>query len=125
MFVPWQTYRTKARSRWLRQYRERNGEDARLKAILVESARVNGKPRQRHIAFLGSVSIGGRDLPRFRYEVTTRLDQLSNRVSPEDRQRIAAAIAEKVVGGQLMTPDEMAQFKRRREELWTQRGTPP
>jgi hypothetical protein len=30
-------------------------ERARLKAILVESVRVEGKPRQKHIAFLGSM----------------------------------------------------------------------
>jgi hypothetical protein len=57
------------------------------------------------------------DMPRFTYNVTRRLDQLSNRVSPEVRQRIAASIAEKV-GGALMTADEMEAFDRERHERW-------
>ena len=58
MFVRWQTYRSKARSPQLRII---NDKDPRLKAILVESLRINGKPRQRHIAFLSSISLDRRN----------------------------------------------------------------
>src|SRR5262245_22011983 len=93
MYVRWQLYQSQARDSSMRERREPH---ARLKAILVESVRVGGRPRQRHIAFLGSVAIDGGDRRRFWYDVTTKLDRLSNRVSPDDRQRIEAAIAKRV-----------------------------
>jgi hypothetical protein len=40
MYVRWQQYRSKARNP---RQRERNDERARLRAILVESVRVDGK----------------------------------------------------------------------------------
>jgi hypothetical protein len=58
MFVRWQTYSSKARSP---RQRALNDKHARQKAILVESVRVDGKPRHRHIAFLSSLSIDRRD----------------------------------------------------------------
>jgi len=112
MFVRWQRYRSQACKPW---HRERNDEHARLKAILVESVRVNGKPRQRHIAFLGSVSIAysidGPGMRRFWYDVTLRLNRLGARVGPEDYQQITASIAKKV-GGRPMTEAELEQFER-------------
>ena len=70
---------------------------------LVENIGVEGKPTQRHIAYLGSVDAGSikrRDgLPdRFDFwnGVAERLDALGGRISAEDRQRFEAAIAEKV-----------------------------
>lgn len=108
MFVRWQLYRSQARNRYVR---EANDKDARLKAILVESVRVDGKPRQRHIAFLGSVLIDGSDRRRFWYDVTTKLNRLSNRVSPLERSRIGDAIAKKV-GGHLLTKAQLKQFDR-------------
>ena len=113
MFVRWQLYRSQALNRW---QREHNDKHARLKAILVKSVRVDGKPRQRHVAFLGSTSIDGADLPRFWYDVTTRLDRLGNQLSLQERERIGAAIANKV-GGQLLTTAQLAQFERRRQQL--------
>ena len=47
MFVRWQTYRSQALWPW---HAESNDKRARLKAILVESVRIDGKPRQKHIA---------------------------------------------------------------------------
>ena len=55
MYVRWQTYRSQALNFW---HAENNDRRARLKAILVESARVDGKPRQKHVAFLGSIATG-------------------------------------------------------------------
>ena len=50
---------------------------ARINAVLVESVRVDGKPRQKHIAFLGSLSIDriGNPPDRFWYDVATRLNR--------------------------------------------------
>jgi hypothetical protein len=113
MYVRWQLYRSQARNR---SHREHNDRRARLKAILVESVRVDGKPVQKHIAVLGSTSIDGGDRPQFWYEVTTQLRRLSNRISPQDRERIGEAIGKKV-GGRLLTKAELAKFRRRRAEL--------
>jgi hypothetical protein len=113
MFVRWQQHRSRAQDK---RRRERNDARARLKAVLVKSVYIDGEPRQKHIASLGSVSLDGSDRRRFWYDVTTRLDQLSNLVSAEERMRIGAAIAEKV-GGQLMTAAELKQFDQDRSDL--------
>ena len=92
MYVRWQTYRSQA----LRpRHRAYNDERARLKAILVESVRVDGEPRQKYIAFLGSLTIDkvGDPHPRFWYDVTTRLEGLGDRISPKDFERITTSIA--------------------------------
>jgi len=67
-------------------------------AILVESVRVGGKSRQRHIAFLGGITIhdGRVNAVRavsFWHEVIAKLDKLDDRVSPEQRERIETALA--------------------------------
>jgi hypothetical protein len=71
-------------------------------AVLVESIRVNGKPRQRHIAYLGSF---GRWLlephnvdrrAQWWRNVTSKLDALGKRVSPDDRRKIEAALTKAV-----------------------------
>ena len=59
------------------------------------------------------MSIDRGDMRRFWYAVTKRLDQLSNRISPGDRQRIVASIVERI-GGAIMTADEMERFDRER-----------
>jgi hypothetical protein len=64
--------------------------------LLVEAVRIDGKPRQRHLAYLASVQADRRDLPRFWYNVIRKLDRC--RLSPEERDRITAAIAKKVGG---------------------------
>jgi hypothetical protein len=75
-------------------------EDVRWSAILVESVRIGGKPRQRHIAYL--LSFVESELPSVYRRVylwddfAERLDRLGNRVSVEDRKRIEAAIAAKI-----------------------------
>jgi hypothetical protein len=73
MHVRWQTYRSQALNP---NRRARNDERARLKAVLVESVRVDGQPRQKHITFLGSMSIDRSDMRRFWHAVTARFDQL-------------------------------------------------
>jgi hypothetical protein len=116
MFVRWQRSRSQALNFWRA---ESDDKRARLKAILVESVRVNGKPRQRHIAFLGSIAsgdaTGGAAGKRFWCDVISKLKHLDNRIGPEDYERIVASIAAKVGGRP--TEAELEQFERECEQL--------
>ena len=47
MFVRWQEYKSRAQSRRLRAFRKKHGQ--RLRAILVETVRIDGKPLQRYL----------------------------------------------------------------------------
>jgi hypothetical protein len=96
MFIRWLTYESAIPlSSW------RRPKDKRLTAILVESVRVDGKPRQRHIASLASIredqiinDVGYRC--SFWERITRKLDRLRNKVSADDRRRIEAALAKRV-----------------------------
>src|SRR6516164_10484404 len=61
------------------------------RAILVETVRIEGKPLQRYLAYLGSVQVDRRDRPRFWYDVTRKLDQC--RLSREERKQINASFS--------------------------------
>jgi hypothetical protein len=113
MFVRWQEYRSKAQSRRLRAFRKKHGQH-RLRAVLVESVRIDGRPHQRYLAYLGSVQADRRDRPRFWYDLTRKLDKC--RLSREERNRIKSAIAKKI-GGKVPTKAELKKFERRRAEL--------
>src|SRR5262245_8907901 len=75
-------------------------QDTSYSLILAESYRDKGKPRQRHIAYLGGITdYGIKHLSHrcdFWDQVTAAFDRLANRVPPEDRKRFEAAIATKV-----------------------------
>lgn len=92
--------------------------DKRLKAVLCESLRVEGKPKQRHIAFLGTIEeswlpqfflgVGPEEAERmkvtgwyrrglearhwFWWRVTRKLDALDNRIPREERVKLEASI---------------------------------
>src|SRR5262245_20728501 len=97
MFVRWQRRRKRAGWFWER------GEPRWVfhwAASLDESKRVNGKLRQTHIAYLGGFTRARlKSAPHQRMYfwegVESRLDRLGNRISPDDRRRIVAAIAAK------------------------------
>jgi hypothetical protein len=80
----------------------------RWNAILAESVRVDGRPRQRHVAFLGSFldrsDFGPRSRVWFWDNVNARLDRLGSRLSPQDRKKVEEAIARKV---KRPTPEEI------------------
>ena len=97
----------------MRSFSKRHGQH-RLRAILVETVRIDGKPHQRYLAYLGSVQAGRRDRPRFWYDVTGKLDQC--RLSREERKQITSAIAKKI-GGKVPTKAGLKAFERRRAEL--------
>jgi hypothetical protein len=69
-------------------------------AILVEAVRIEGKPRQKHVAYLGSFTESQIALSNQRIFVwesmIERLDTLANRISPKDRKTIEAALAKKI-----------------------------
>ena len=93
MFVRWQIHRSQALDHW---HCKLNDERARFSAVLVETVRVDGRPRQQHIAFLGSTTVNAKDHLGFWCQVTERLDRLSNRLTPQDRKQIVAAIAKRL-----------------------------
>jgi hypothetical protein len=84
----------------LRTCRDTGTQDVRWAAIIVESVRIDGKPRQRHVAYLASTTesrIAVVHQRRYFWdEVLDGLDRLMNRMSIEDRTRVEAAIALKV-----------------------------
>jgi len=104
------------RGTYLRVRADTGTQDVRWSAVVVESVRVNGKPGQRHVAYLASTTesgIASVHVHQRRYfwdEVLDGLDRLGNRMSIEDRKRIEAAIALKVprltreARGQVMPP---------------------
>ena len=97
MYVRWQTHSSNIR----RKIRK-----TRLSAILVGNVRVQGKPTQRHITYLGSLNevwinrkkdeVGDNARCQFWEGVTHKLNELGKRVSPDDRESIETAIAKRV-----------------------------
>ena len=115
MFVRWQQAHSVDRSR---HARERKDESARMRAILVESVRVDGKPRQRHLAFLASIErdqVSG-DIARaaFWNDARRALDRLGNQITLEDRSRIEAALAQRV---KPLSRERQAAFDRQRAKM--------
>jgi hypothetical protein len=113
MFIRWQRRRSSAPASWRR-------EAVHLSAILAQSVRVEGKPVQRHIAYLAGIGDEIEQLGdiilrcRFWEQVTRKLDGLGKRVSPEDRRRIETAIAKRV---SCPTEDQYKQWHRQRVAL--------
>jgi hypothetical protein len=126
MFVRWQNYKSVARRHW----RKNEPPITRCRAVLVESIRIKGKPRLKHIAFLASYqphwldrSFHNREFAERMYlgvrasfwrDARQRLDRLGNRITREDRSKIEAALALKVP---LLTSEEEEENRRRRIEL--------
>jgi hypothetical protein len=94
MFIRWQH-----RKRRTTFHLSREG-DVHWAAILAESARVDGKPTQRHIAYLGGFTESQAKIPAQQCHIwdaiSERLDSFGKRLNPAERKRIEAAIAEKV-----------------------------
>src|SRR5262245_45086465 len=82
-----------------------------LNAVLVENRRVNGKPVQHHVAYLGSINRAKDDRAMRVYfwdHITKRLDELQI----VERRKIEAAIAKKVPR---LTKREFATWQRERQ----------
>jgi hypothetical protein len=99
MFIRWQ-HRKKTRPMFMGRGRTHDGGDVRWTAILVESVRVDGKPRQKHIAYLESYFESDIDIVgehcEFWDKISAHLDRLNNRISAGDRKKIEADIARKI-----------------------------
>jgi hypothetical protein len=95
MFVRWQS-----RQRNHASFGSRRRGDTHWRAIVVESARVNGKPTQRHVAYLIGFTESAIKIDAQRChiwdKISERLDQLHNQITPDDRQKIEEAIALKM-----------------------------
>jgi hypothetical protein len=119
MFVRWQT-----RTRRARAFGRDPKTDTHWAAILAESSRVDGKPTQRHIAYLGRITESAIELPAqrafFWKEVTQQLDELA--VSKDDRARIEAAVEAKVPR---LTRREYNKWIIHRDRLGMDFGEPP
>jgi hypothetical protein len=102
MFVRWQSYKSIA------SWNRRKPVIKRCKAILVESIRVNGQPRQQHIAFIASYSPADLARPDSDWNLWTRrcfwkharrrLNELSKQkqITPQQRKKIEADLARRV-----------------------------
>jgi hypothetical protein len=89
------------------------------KAILAESARIDGQPTQRHVAYLAGITDSeiASMVSRCHFwdHVTARLDRLGNRITIEDRRRVEAAVAQEVPRP---TPDEYKAQARGTAQRW-------
>jgi hypothetical protein len=75
-------------------------QDVHWSAIIIESVRVDGKPKQRHVAYLAGITESAIDIGAqrawFWVDVMRRLDGLANRISNDDREDIEAAVGKRV-----------------------------
>jgi len=94
MFMRWQSRRRK------RAKFGRATSDTHWRAVLVESARIDGKPRQRHIAYLAGFTESAARIPAQRHllwqRIKRRLNRLGKSVSIKDRKAIIAALTKKL-----------------------------
>jgi hypothetical protein len=94
-------------------------QDVHWRAILVENVRIDGKPTQRHIAYLAGFTESAVAIPaqqRFLWErIEQQLDRLHNRISAADRKKIEAALIKKI--GKPPTKAQRAALDRERERI--------
>ena len=96
--------------RWQRRGRVRRAKSPLLTAVLVESRRVDGKPRQRVVAYLGGIReahVDERERAHrtFWRGVDDRLDALG--LDAEARARVEASVESRV---RRVTPENRAEF---------------
>jgi len=109
VFVRWQTRKSSAPKSWRRT-------GVHLAAILADNVRVDGKPKQRHIAYLAGVR-AEQDIEAiatqcmFWTQVTRKLDGLGKRLSADDRRHIERTLAERV---RRPTKREQESYQRKR-----------
>ncbi len=103
MFVRWQSRKRTSHSSVFGPYWGEDGQrfyDTTWMALLVESRRVNGKPCQKHIAYLGSFPESALSIPHqrdyFWIHLREKLDRLGNRITADQRANIERKIAERV-----------------------------
>jgi hypothetical protein len=112
MYIRWQSRKRKS------QFGSYRDLEMAWRAVLVESVRVDGKPKQRHIGYLVGFTESAIAIPaqqRFVWDrIEARLARIgSNRISAEDRETIMASIAEKI--GPPPTREQREELDRQRE----------
>jgi hypothetical protein len=95
-------------------------QDIGWSAILVESVRVDGKPKQQHVAYLAgfteSAIAAHPAQQRFVWDrIEDKLKRLGNRISDEDRDAIVKAVIQKI--GKPPTKAQRDALDRSREEF--------
>jgi hypothetical protein len=125
--------------RWIRRERRpaeswRDSEpDIHWRAILVESVRINGRPTQRHIAYLGGITESAiarsegpwlGELRQFWEGAMKKLNELSSSrgctLAQADQDRIVASLAEKV--GAPPTASQCRNYDHYRKKQGVERG---
>jgi hypothetical protein len=90
MFIRWQKRPKSVRSR----------QDIILMAVLIRSIRIDGRPRQQHMAYLGSISESGLTLlgrrSDFWNSATEALNGLGDQITRVERKSIEKALRSKV-----------------------------
>jgi hypothetical protein len=117
MFVHWQN--SKSVARWNARVEKIN----RCRAVLLERIRIDGKSKATYVATIASYVPDASNLilerRNFWKRARERLDKLCDRVTPEDRAEIEAALARRVPP---TTPKEEYQAEREAVEnmvrLW-------
>jgi hypothetical protein len=115
MYVRWQSYK-----------KVHEQKVVHWSAVLVEAVRVDGKPRQRHIAYLGGLEVQDPEAPGYQHpdnksrrnanqcmfwkRALETLEFLGNRVSPNDHKKIVAAVVKRIP-----MPTEAEKERSRRE----------
>ena len=70
------------------------------RAVLVESARLDGRPQQRHIAYLAGFTESATRIPAQRRLIWERIEKhlkrLGKRIPAKDRESIIAVLIEKI-----------------------------
>jgi hypothetical protein len=94
MFIRWQS-RQRRRAQFGRSFN-----DTHWRAVLVESVRIDGKPRHRHIAYLAGFTESAARVPAQQClvweHIEKRLKRLGKRITEKDRKAIMAALIEKL-----------------------------
>jgi hypothetical protein len=101
MFLRWKKRRPPlARSFWARRNEDRNESRTLLTAVLVEAVRIDGRPRQKIVKYLGSIQEwrieqrAYQPLHGFWQTVLSRLDTLT--LSKKERREIERQVADVV-----------------------------
>jgi hypothetical protein len=93
--------------------------DTHWSAVIVENVRIDGRPTQRHIAYLVGFTESWAAVPaqqRFLWDaIKAKLDHLGNRISPQDRKRIEAIMVARI--GKPPTKAQRAKLDRRCRQL--------
>lgn len=114
MFIRWKRRKKAAVKPGFRPRRRRNVGDS-LSCVLVESQRIDGKPRQKIVCYLASFDENDRDAIWLRVDfwdyVTARLDRLQ--LGQKERVKIEESIGKVVVK---VPEQEAAAFRKARQE---------